>query len=164
MVSKSSLISTIQYFFNVFLCVYRQNQVLHCAVFLCTPCSFNSLYAHLMNLINSQSKKCWVSTPPSDNWQKGGGLRVSKFLQVLWKWRAVPEASVMKWKAVNSVQTILDAIKFWETTPNRNTPTLVQALDSGNHQRQTQNYRYNLWGNPVPLRWNLYVDYLIHTD
>lgn len=54
--------------------------------------------------------------------------------------RGEREVSVKKWKAVNSVQAILGAIKFRETTPNRNTPILVHVLVSGNHQLWTQNY------------------------
>lgn len=78
-----------------------------------------------------------IHSPPLtvDRRVKVSGL--VSFYKFLWKRRAV---SVKKLKAVDSVQAILGAIKSGETTPDRNTPILVQALVSGNHQLQTQNY------------------------
>lgn len=137
MVSKSCLLSTFQYFLSMFFCVDRQNQVLQ-AVLLCMPCSCNSLCLPTEPYKNPKQNMLSIYSPPLTLHRRvevSGLVSFYKFCG-----RGEREVSVKKWKAVNSVQAILDAIKFRETTPNRNTPILVHALVSGDHQLWTQNY------------------------
>lgn len=111
--------------------------------FVCQP-PFNPSIPTLQIPEHSKipKQKYWASAPfasVSDNWQKGGGLGVSKFSQVFWNRRTVHAVSVAKGKAVKRVHTLFSATELRETTSTRNTLTLGKALVSGYHQLQTWN-------------------------
>lgn len=121
---------------NVLTCLQtKAGATLCCFVLYAILLSIQSIHPHppnIWNLVKTQSKNFWA-TPPfsciSGNWQKGEGLRLSKFLQVLWN-RTVPAVSIVKGKAVKWVRTFFHATEFGETTLTSSTPILGKALVS----------------------------------